>query len=162
WHGAIVVTVPDIKSRDAFSLWFDDRPIIALSTGRPGDRGRMSIAHETGHLVLHRGRSRFEVDDFEADDFAAEFLMPEVAMREEITSPVTLSSLAALKPKWKVSIQALVVRAKELGIITDRQYRYLFEQISSMGWRKNEPVTVVPELPRALRQMAEMRFGEQL
>jgi Zn-dependent peptidase ImmA (M78 family) len=122
----------------------------------------MNAAHELGHLVLHGGKSRFEVDDTEADDFAAEFLMPETVMRKEIKSPVTISSLAALKPRWRVSIQALIVRAKELGLVTDRQYRYLFEQISAMGWRKAEPVPIVVEQPRALRQMAEMKFGDPI
>ena len=162
WHGLVAVIVPDIKTRDAFSLWFNGLPIMALSSGRPGDRARMNVAHELGHLVLHAGKSRFEIDDSEADDFAAEFLMPETAMRREIKMPVTISSLAAIKPRWRVSIQALVYRCKELGIITDRQYRYLFEQISAMGWRRSEPVHIAVEQPRALRQMAEMRFGDPL
>ncbi len=162
WQGLVAVIVPDMKSRDAFSLWFNDLPVMALSSGRPGDRARMNASHELGHLVLHAGKSRFEVDDSEADDFAAEFLMPEDAMRREIKAPVTLSSLAALKPRWRVSIQAMIYRSKEMGIITDRQYRYLFEQLSAMGMRKAEPVQIMMEQPRALRQMAEMRFGDPI
>ena len=162
WHGLVAVVVPDIKSRDAFSHWFTETPVMALSSGRPGDRARLTVAHELGHLILHAGKSRFEIDDSEADDFAAEFLMPEGAMRRELKIPVTISSLAGIKPRWRVSIQALVYRCKELGIITERQYRYLFEQISAMGWRKAEPVQIVLEQPRALRQMAEMRFGDPI
>jgi Zn-dependent peptidase ImmA (M78 family)/DNA-binding XRE family transcriptional regulator len=162
WNGVVALIIPEMHGRDAFSLWFHDRPLMALSRGRSGDRGRMNVAHELGHLILHGGRSRLEVDDTEADDFAAEFLMPETSLRKEIAPPVTLASLAALKPRWKVSIQALTVRAKELGIITERQYRYLFEQISAMGWRKVEPVPIAVEKPRALRQMAEMKYGSPI
>jgi Zn-dependent peptidase ImmA (M78 family)/transcriptional regulator with XRE-family HTH domain len=162
WNGLVALVVPDLKSRDAFSLWFNDLPIMALSSGRSGDRGRMNAAHELGHLILHGGKSRFEVDDSDADDFAAEFLMPEAAMRREINTPVTISGLASLKRRWRVSIQALIVRSKELGMVTDRQYRYLFEQMSTMGWRKAEPVPIVVEQPRALRQLAEMRFGNPI
>jgi len=162
WHGLVVLTVPDIRTRDAFSLWFNDLPIVALSRGRSGDRSRMTLSHELGHLVLHQGKSRFEIDDTEADDFAAEFLMPEDLMRREIRTPVTLSGLAALKPRWRVSIQALIRRSKDVEIITDRQYRYLFEQLSAMGWRLREPIEVVPERPRALRQMAEMLYGDPI
>src|ERR1700693_1826607 len=71
--------------------------------------------------------------------FAAELLMPEAAMRREITGPITLSSLAVLKPRWRVSIQALIRRAYDLHLIGDRQYRYLFEQLSAKGWRSKEP-----------------------
>ena len=88
--------------------------------------------------------------------------MPEAALKNEIKTPVTLSSLAALKPKWKVSIQALIRRAKDLSIITGRQYRYLFEQLSSMGWRTAEPITIEAEKPRALRQRAEMVYGDPI
>jgi Zn-dependent peptidase ImmA (M78 family)/transcriptional regulator with XRE-family HTH domain len=160
WHGVTAVVIPDAPFRDAFSLWNDAAPIIALAAGRSGDRSRMSVAHELGHLIMHRGMSRFEVDDEEAEEFAAEFLLPAESLRQEIKPPVTLSSLANLKPRWRVSIQALVRCAKNLGIITDRQYRYLFEQLSSVGWRKSEPIKIVPELPRALRQMAEMLYGD--
>lgn len=162
WHGVMVIVVPDVKSRDAFSLWHEGMPILALSSSRSGDRSRMSVSHELGHLVLHAGKSRFEIDEEDATEFAAEFLMPGAVLRSEIKVPVTLSSLAALKPRWRVSIQALIVRARDLGIVTDRQYRYLFEQLSSMGWRKVEPVSILPEKPRALRQMAEMLYGDPI
>jgi Zn-dependent peptidase ImmA (M78 family) len=122
----------------------------------------MSVAHELGHLTMHRGMSRFQVDDEEASEFAAAFLMPARSMLEEIKPPVTLSSLAAIKPRWRVSIQSLVRRARDIEIITDRQYRYLFEQLSSIGWRLKEPIEIVPEQPRALRQMAEMLYGDPI
>jgi Zn-dependent peptidase ImmA (M78 family)/transcriptional regulator with XRE-family HTH domain len=162
WNGVVAVVLPDRPSRDAFSSWEEDAPFVALSAGRSGDRLRMSVAHELGHLTIHKGMSRFDVNDEEADEFAAEFLMPADAIRREIKLPVTLSSLAALKPKWKVSIQALVRRCRDLEIITNRQYRYLFEQLSSIGWRKQEPITITPEKPRAFRQMAEFVYGEPI
>ena len=162
WNGVIAIVVPGVKSTDAFSLWYNDAPVVSLSAQRSGDRARMSVAHEVGHLVMHAGRSRFEVDDSEADDFAGEFLLPEAALAAEVKSPVTLSSLATLKARWRVSIQALIYRSKEIGAITDRQYRYLFEQMSAMGLRKKEPVEIVPEQPRALRQMAEMLYGDPI
>jgi Zn-dependent peptidase ImmA (M78 family)/DNA-binding XRE family transcriptional regulator len=162
WSGVIAVVVPHIKSSEAFSLWFNGSPVLSLSSDRSGDRARLSVAHELGHLTLHAGKSRFEVDDFEADDFAAEFLMPEVVITKELRPPVTLSSLATLKSRWRVSIQALIRRAKDVGVISERQYKYLFEQLSAMGWRKQEPVEIAPEQPRALRQMAEMLYGDPI
>jgi transcriptional regulator with XRE-family HTH domain len=52
-HGAVVLTMPELKKRDAFSLWADGTPLLAISDGRPGDRLRMTCAHELGHLVMH-------------------------------------------------------------------------------------------------------------
>lgn len=164
-NGVLVLAIPDLKGRDAFSLWAgDDRsmPVIAISGGRPGDRLRMTVGHEIGHLVLHSQRefTPSGAED-EATDFAEEFLMPEAAMRRDLVTPLTLTRIAALKPKWRVSIQALICRARQLEIISERQYRYLFEQVAMQGWRMKEPenLAVEPERPRALRQLAELFYG---
>lgn len=85
-------------------------------------------------------------------------------MRREIVAPVSLAEIAKLKPRWRVSIAAMVRRARDLGIITDRQYKYLFEQIGAKGWRTREPghLDVPTEKPRALRKMAELAYGNPI
>jgi len=97
----------------------------------------------------------------EADRFAGALLLPESAMRQELIPPLTLTGLAALKRRWRVSMQMQVMRAFDLSIITDRQKRYLFQQFSIRGWRTCEPPALdVPfEQPRALRQMTELLYG---
>jgi hypothetical protein len=139
--------------------------VIVVAGEAPGDRLRFSVAHELGHLILHRehGESEKEMDD-EADRFASEFLLPEEPMRHELIPPITLTGLAQLKPRWKVSIQALIRRARDLEIITERQYKYLFQKLSKHGWRKQEPANLaVPvEKPRAIRQMAELLYGKPI
>jgi Zn-dependent peptidase ImmA (M78 family)/transcriptional regulator with XRE-family HTH domain len=162
--GVVVLALPTaLPKRDAFSVWTDTMPVtplIAIASGVPGDRVRFSVAHELGHLVLHSSlKGGVAVVEKEADRFAAEFLMPEAGIRDDLAEPVTLSSLAELKPRWGVAIQALAVRAKDLGVITDGQASYLFRQISARGWRKREPIELVPEKPRALRKMAEILYG---
>jgi Zn-dependent peptidase ImmA (M78 family) len=58
-------------------------------------------------------------------------------------------------------MQALARRARELQVITERQYRYLMQQISSRGWRTAEPefTDVAIEKPRAIRKMLEAAYG---
>lgn len=163
--GVIILSLPSqLQGPDAFSFWLgaeNPRPIIAISKEQSMDRLRFSMAHEIGHLVLgHIGKYRPE-EERAANQFAAEMLMPQRAMSLQIIPPVTLSSIATLKPRWKVSIQALVRRAFDLHIIAERQYRYLFEQIGANGWRMKEPANLdVPrEKPRSLRKMAEIVYG---
>ena len=166
--GILVLAIPSEERSDidAFSTWIQSTPVIALCAGRmSGDRKRFSAGHELGHLILHFDKTIRADQHREADEFSAELLLPERAMRRDITSPVTLMSLAALKPKWGVAIQALVYRARQLGIIADRQYRYLFEQISIRGWRTREPenLDIAVEKPRTLRKMVELLpFGNNL
>jgi Zn-dependent peptidase ImmA (M78 family) len=122
----------------------------------------MSVGHELGHLVLHKS-PRGNLSDLEkqAYSFAREFLLPKEAMKREIKRPVTLTGLATLKPRWGVSIQALIRCAYELEISSEAQYRYFAEQVSKLGWRKREPenLDIPTEKPRLLRKLAEMTAG---
>lgn len=166
WSGVLVFAIPiELQGIDAFSLWAGPdirRPVMVLSGTTSGDRLRFSMAHELGHLVMHQPpQGSLSEIEREADRFAAELLMPASSMRQEMTNPVTLTTLAQLKVKWKVSIQALARRAYDLNIISERQYHYLFEQLSAYGWRTREPrnLDVPVERPRALRQLAEMFYN---
>jgi Zn-dependent peptidase ImmA (M78 family)/DNA-binding XRE family transcriptional regulator len=164
--GVVIYSTPiELEKQQAFSLWAGarlDRPVIALVKGQPGDRLRWSISHELGHLVLHPAPIAGVDIEKEAHRFAAEFLMPSESFGQEVTGPVTLTTLMKLKTRWKVAMQAIVMRCRDLSIITDRQARYLFQQISARGWRKKEPVDIPVEQPRALRQMAEMLYGQPI
>lgn len=114
-------------------------PCIFLNRNQPADRQRFSLAHELGHIVMHRVPSR-EMED-EANAFAAALLMPERDIRPYLSgNRLTLPQLAALKPVWKTSMAALLVRAKTIGTITANQSQYLWRQMSSRGYRRNEPV----------------------
>jgi Zn-dependent peptidase ImmA (M78 family)/transcriptional regulator with XRE-family HTH domain len=160
--GVVVLGLPlTLTSRDAFSGWASTKPFIALSSVDAGDRLRFTVAHELGHLVMHRAAKGSVAQlEAQADAFAAEFLMPAAPMRSVLKTPVTLASLAPLKLIWKVSIQALMRRAKDLQIISTRQYYYLAEQIGRLGFRTKEGEYSLPvEKPRALRQLLETFYG---
>jgi Zn-dependent peptidase ImmA (M78 family) len=163
--GALVLAVaPIVMHIEAFSAWAgteSPRPVLVAVMEKAGDRGRMSACHDLGHLVLP-ARGDQKQAEREAFQFAAEFLMPADAMYEELAAPVTLTKLADSKARWGVAIQALVRRAKDLNIITDRQYRYLSEQIGINGWRTNEPVFIPSEKPRGLRKMVELVYGNPI
>jgi len=163
-NGVFVFAVPDeIDEHDAYSLWADSeprKPIIVVSAGKPGDRLRWNVAHELGHLVMHRSFEGSHVErEEQADLFASELLLPSAVMKVELQPPLTLTRCAELKGKWGVSIQAIVNCSWQLGISSDRQRKYLFMQLSSMGWRKDEPVAIPLERPRLLRKMAEAVVG---
>ena len=167
--GVLILALPVVlEGRDAFSLWFGpDRhlPVVFLAAGRTGDRQRFSLAHEIGHLVLHRAiKGPVTAIEDEANRFAAELLMPKAGIENDFVAPLPLPRFAELKPKWKVAIQAMIRRAFDLDAISKRQYTYLFEQVGARGWRTREPshLDVAPEKPRALRKMAELQYGSKI
>lgn len=70
---------------DGLSQWTADHPVIVVNSANPTDRIRWTLAHEIGHLVLHREDSTDDMEK-EADAFAAEFLMPEILIRSELAN----------------------------------------------------------------------------
>jgi hypothetical protein len=59
-----------------------------------------------------------------------------------------------MKKKWKVSIQAMMRRARQLDVISQNQYQYLMRQVSKNGWRLREPDDVPATLNESLFQGA--------
>jgi len=132
-------------------------PIIFSNKRSLGDRQRFTLAYELGHLVMHLQTNPSFTRDIshEANEFAAEFLMPEKDIKGDFKDGVNLNVLADLKRKWKLSMQALLYRANDIGIITDNQKRYLINQFNSMNIRRREPAELdIPrENPMKLRDM---------
>lgn len=119
---------------------------IFLNKAQPADRQRFSLAHELGHIIMHRMPSPNM--EAEANAFAAALLMPARDVRGDLAGKLTIQRLAVLKPIWRVSMNALLYRAKTIGAITDNQSSYLWRQLSSLGYRTSEP----PELDLPLEQ----------
>lgn len=125
-----------------------------------GDRERFTLAHELAHAVLHSNRDSDDAED-EANRFASAFLVPRERALQIITSETTLRTLAIAKADWGVSIQALVMRGKQIGALPEERAAALFKQIASRGWRKKEPVEVTVEPPRLFRELLVERFGNE-
>ncbi len=144
---------------DAFSQWLPDLPPLFFINGPiPADRVRFSLAHEIGHIVMHQ----LPTDNMEreADQFAAELLMPSASIASDLAE-ISLPRLAALKPKWKVSMAALLKRSGDLGLIDSRRKDYLWFKMGSLGYRTKEPVVISHESPALLSEIVT-RHREEL
>ena len=135
-------------------------PCVFLNWNQPADRQRFSLAHELGHIVMHQIPSPTMED--EANAFGSALLLPASQIRPSLSGRLTIQKLAALKPAWGVSMQALLYRAKTVGAITANQSQYLWRQISALGYRRSEP----PELdfpveePGVLPEMLRVHLDE--
>src|SRR5262249_33936377 len=143
-HGVIVGSMSaGSEEIDAFSRPSALRDVVLLNSDKDcGSRMRFDCAHELGHLILHRTQTTGTAEtEAEAHAFASEFLMPKTAMcREFPRSPlIEWETLFKLKQRWRVSIQALVRRAFDLGVLSAVAYRRAYKYISWHGWRRNEP-----------------------
>lgn len=110
---------------DALCFWRDSIPYIMMSNrDRGGERLRFDVAHELAHIVLHRRVKDLDAQsvEAEADRFASCFLMPGDQFAAECPKYPTLNQLLTLKPRWKVSLRAMVRRCRDLGILSQWQY----------------------------------------
>lgn len=115
--------------------------LIVLKADHPADRLRFTLAHEIGHLVMHRFPTA-KMEE-EANRFASALLMPADDIRQYFMGRrIDLALLAAMKPEWRVAMQAILMRAKHLGMIERNQEEYLWKQIGIRRMRLREP----PEL----------------
>jgi Zn-dependent peptidase ImmA (M78 family) len=145
-QAVIVVRANLSEGMDGLSAWYGDRPFIVVSSAASYARDRMNVAHEFGHLVLHKeiggdgmlDLATFKLIESQAWRFAGAFLLPAKSFLSEMYS-VSLDALVTLKKKWGVSVAAMIRRLADLKVIDADQQRYLNIQLRQRGWHKNEP-----------------------
>ena len=146
------------KKLDAISQWCRGLPpMLFVNSDVPGDRARWNLAHELGHIIMHRIPS--ENGEREADQFASEFLMPARDIAADLND-FNLQRAAMLKPYWKVSMQALVMKAHDLQKISDWQKTKFFKQFGMEKMRTVEPDTVPIEMPTVLRDIIDVYLNQ--
>lgn len=137
-------------------------PLIVLNSDQPADRMRFTLAHELGHLVMHRFPSA-DMEN-EAHAFASALLMPAEDIQPLLQARrIDLALLASLKPEWRVSMQAVIMRAKRLGLLSRNQEEYLWKQMSARKWRTREPAELdfAHETPSVIANLVKI-FREHL
>ncbi|MFV1849527.1 MAG: ImmA/IrrE family metallo-endopeptidase [Porticoccaceae bacterium] len=141
---------------DACSFWSNYTPFIMQNTTVNNERARFDLAHELGHLVLHRdaapsGRQA----ENEANQFAAEFLMPEDSVRSIIVRYWSMEALIDKKKVWTVSLAALAYRLHKLGLISDWHFKSLNIEMVNRGYKKDEPNPSPKEQSKVLQVVAD-------
>lgn len=126
---------------DSRSILIDDKyPVIFYNKKLRGDRLRFTLAYELGHIIMHTRSPQVRWDNsHEANVFAAEFLMPKDEMLKDLNSKIDIEELAQLKNKWLVSMQSILYRAEDLGVITENHKRYIINRFNKLQILKREP-----------------------
>lgn len=118
----------------------DDQVIIGVNSLHHPNRQRFTIAHEIGHMLLHKGEEvhvdrTYRVnlrddlssqavsrDEIQANAFAAALLMPEEMLIEDLRGQdidfENEDQLRVLAAKYGVSFQALNLRLANLGLLS--------------------------------------------
>lgn len=168
-HGIHVLHVDAKKGFDGLSAvaYGADRDVMAAavvsSNGVSGEQQRLNLAHELGHLVLKVPEGLDE--EKAAFRFGAAFLAPADLVYEEVGTKRTSideAELRVLKQKFGLSLQAILYRLMDLGIITKSYHQSWCISINKRGWKRQEPDELLPERPQWLRQNVLRALAEQL
>lgn len=154
-----------IDGREYFIITIDDMSSFF--------RQQFSLAHEIGHWVLHQHLNPQELDkdeykemEAEANNFAAAFLLPKNSFGIELQKLIVdeIETYYNLKRIWNVSMAAMIMRAKQLGIIDSEQELKLYKQMHYRKWRNPEPfdLDVKMTVPVSFKQSLELLIDENV
>jgi len=136
---------------------------IAVRKETAGERRRLNLAHELGHLVLDVPEDINQ--EKAAFRFGAAFLAPKECILREVGAKrltISLNEMFILKNKFGMSVQALLYRLKDLGVISDSYCTRWFRYISRVGWKRQEPNILPVEKGNWLKQNVYKAVAENL
>lgn len=150
---------------DGLSFWYNNRPFIYLNIDKQSAcRGRFNLAHEVFHLIAHRyvpevdykKPETYKLIESQANLFASELLYPSEQFLDDLIYP-SLDSMLILKRKWKISLAALVFKAKRLELIDEIKSNNMWRTIGRSKWKTIEPYDndIPLEKPVLFRQVID-------
>ena len=165
----IKVLAIDLKTIDGMTARVsrgmrDSVPVIVVDRAAWGERQRFTLSHELGHMALNVA-ANVDVEKA-AHRFAGAFLMPAEVLWAEVGKrrrSIGWSELFDLKRYFGVSVQALTVRCRDLGIFGAALYQRLFRDFARFGWRSppyEEPFTMAPEAPGRFERLCFRALSE--
>ncbi len=160
-NGIVLIKEPvRCQDMDAVSRWQAGKPYILLSEDKHSlPRENYDLAHELAHFLCHAyvevASDNLAAIERQANYFAGALLLPRKSFPQEVLS-TSVNYFLELKARWRVSVQAMVYRCKDLGILNKNQVAYLWRQLSKM--RAFEPLddAFEPERPTLLSAALNM------
>lgn len=139
--GILVYEMRGIDNFDGLSGRYEEIPFVAVNRDFSDDRMRFTAAHELAHILC--GMPEMESAEVLCHAFAGAFLLPGAAVKKAFAPArrkVTLGELEEIKETFGISLQAIMYRARGLGLVSDRQLRSFRETFKAKGWFVTEPV----------------------
>ena len=129
----------------------------------PGERQRLNLSHELGHIVLDTDK---KIDEEKAAfRFGGAFLAPAETVFKIVGSRrehFQMKELFIFKKIFGISIQALLYRFKDLNIISQTSYANWYRIINRNRWKINEPMPMKVEKAQWFEKNVLHAFSEGL
>ncbi len=131
---------------DGFYAWTEAGPVVVLASKLNSNllRKRMTAVHELAHVILPMADALTEKEEEKlVNRFAGALLLPEetfVAQFGRARGAISLAELIELKTNFGASISAIMMRARQLELISEAVFLRFWKRHGST-WRseKKEP-----------------------
>jgi Zn-dependent peptidase ImmA (M78 family) len=136
-----------------------DLPVIVVNDSFPLERRRLTLAHELAHRLINADLLSDTEKEKAGTLFAGAFLIPREHLLAEVgkhRNALGYKELIDLKRIYCASGAALLMRLRQLDVITDSILTYAFQTVAR-GWRTQEPEEIEPPRDRGKRERA-LRF----
>ncbi len=104
---------------DGFTIQIGKQFIICYNQNNNRWRNRFTIAHEIGHIILHKHIKDSKTLEKEANMFASRMLMPMLLVKE-----LNIKSAEELSKLCDVSLESATIRLKRYNLIKIRKKFY--------------------------------------
>ena len=136
-----------------------DLPVIVVNDQSSLERRRLTLGHELAHRLIDTNSLPEKDEEKAANVFAGAFLMPREHLLREVgkhRNALGYKELIDLKRLYRVSGAALLMRLRQLNVISESTLIYAFQSIAR-GWRTQEPAELEDPQRRGKQERA-LRF----
>lgn len=139
-HHVRVIEIEGEEKFDGLSGMAGAMPIVIVKKSDKTERKRFTALHELGHLVLNIP------DDIEdkyreklCNQFANEVLLPESVVRKRLgdsgNKVLSMQELIELQKQFGISIDAIVYKLHEMGVLNDSRFAAHFRKKSNEAYK---------------------------
>lgn len=141
-HGAVIVEVDAPASFSGLNARASGGiPVIVIRKDLPTEVKRFTAFHELGHYIMDTSAVGIREEEQLCDAFAREMLIPSSAFKNEIGErrhDIAMVELANLRRRYGISVDSLMQKAHDLGIISDRRFKTYFVKKKSIASVREE------------------------
>ncbi|MBE5920880.1 MAG: helix-turn-helix domain-containing protein [Pseudobutyrivibrio ruminis] len=142
----------------------NDYPYIVINKNMNPERKRTTIIHELAHLMFIWDDSKEKDNEHLATQIAGAFLITDNDLVRELglkKSRLTKDMILVCQ-EYGISMYLLVMRAAQVGIISNSLEKDFYIKANKAGWRKNEPPRVKRiEEPLLFKQLVYRAVNEE-
>lgn len=121
------------------------RPYIAINKNMTAERQRFTLVHELAHILFDLNNK--ENEEKIINQISGCFFFPKEDVIRELGAFRTdiRFDLRCLLREYGISMQSVLLRAKQVGVISEKTYLSHQKWLSKLGLRKNEKSGLIPE-----------------